>query len=500
MPSEDELIAERKRKREELFAQKVNPYPYTFDKTHNSIALQEKYKSLSNESSTKDKVKVAGRIVSLRRMGKATFAHLLDEQGKIQVYFKFDDLKNYDQLKLADMGDWLGVEGTIFKTKTGEVTVWANKFEILCKSLRPLPEKWHGLTDIEQRYRKRYVDLIMNPHIREVFKQRAKIINTIRSELDKRGFLEVDTPIIQTVYGGANAKPFNTHINTLKMDVYLRIATELHLKRLLVGGFEKVYEIGKLFRNEDADRTHNPEFTSIEMYQAHTDLEGMKELIMDLYVACAKVVHGSTKFEYQGHAIDVKKPWASYSMIEALKKFANVDADKLTEKDLNKLCVQHKVKLEKNPSKGMLIQALFEELVEDELIQPTFITHHPIESTPLAKQCREPHLHENFVERFEPFIAGMEVGNAYSELNDPIVQRKLLEGQAKALRAGSEEAHPMDEDFVQAIEYGMPPAGGLGVGIDRMVMLITNNPSIRDVLFFPFMGKNHLDEKKKGDS
>src|SRR3989344_9377550 len=456
MPSEEELIAERKRKREDLFAANVNPYPYTFDKSHTSSHLQEKYKNLANESQTKDNVKIAGRIISLRRMGKATFAHLLDEQGKIQAYFKFDDLKNYDHIKLIDMGDWLGVEGTIFKTKTGEVTVWAKKFEILCKALRPLPEKWHGLTDIEQRYRKRYVDLIMNPDIRDVFKNRAKKGSTFREELDKRGFLEADTPIIQTIYGGASAKPFNTHINTLKMDVYLRIATELHLKRLLVGGLEKVYEIGKLFRNEDADRTHNPEFTSIEIYQAHTDLDGMKELIMDLYIAAAKAIHGSTKFEFQGNIIDVKKPWSSYSMAESLKKFANIDAENISEKELSRLCAQHKAKLEKDASKGMMIQALFEEIVEKKLIQPTFITHHPIESTPLAKQCREPHLHENFVERFEPFICGMEVGNAYSELNDPIVQRNLLEDQAKQLRAGSEEAHPMDEDFVQAIEYGMP--------------------------------------------
>ena len=495
MPSEEELIAERKRKRDDLLKANVNPYPYAYDKSHTSAQLQDKYKGLANESSTQDKVKVAGRIVSLRRMGKATFAHLLDEQGKIQVYFKFDGVANYDQLKLIDMGDWLGVEGAIFKTKTGEVTVWTKKFEILCKSLRPLPEKWHGLTDIEQRYRKRHVDLIMNPHIREVFKQRAKIITTIRKELDSLGFLEVETPLIQKVYGGANAKPFKTHMNTLKMDMFLRVAPELYLKRLLVGGFEKVYELGKSFRNEDGDRTHNPEFSILEIYQAYTDLSQMKELVMNTYIAGAKAVHGSTKFEYQGNIIEVKKPWQNYSMTDALKKFAQIDADKLSEKDLNKLCTQHKVKVEKQFSKGMLIQALFEELVEDKLIQPTLITHHPIESTPLCKPCREPELKEHFVERFEAYIAGMEVANAYSELNDPILQRKLLEEQAKQLRAGSEEAHPMDEDFVQAIEYGMPPAGGLGFGLDRMIMLLTNNPSIRDVLFFPFMGREGKDKQ-----
>lgn len=455
---------------------------------HSSKLLSEKYASLNPEQQTNDTVKVAGRIVALRRMGKATFMHLLDEHGKLQCYFKFDDLpKTYDHLKLTDMGDWLGVEGHVFKTKTGEITVWAKNFEMLCKSLRPLPEKWHGLQDIEQRYRKRYVDLIVNHQVRETFKKRAKIINAIRNVLDNRSFLEVDTPIIHTIYGGASAKPFKTHLNSLKMDCYLRIATELHLKRLIVGGFERVYEFGRLFRNEDIDRTHNPEFSTVEAYQAYADYNDMKELIMDIYIAAAKAIHGSTKFEYQGHQIDVKKPWQAYTMVESLKKFAGIDADKLNTQDLNKLCTQHKLEVEENMTRGNLIQALFEDLVEPKLIQPTFITHHPIESTPLCKPCREPHLNEHFIERFEPYIAGMEIANAYSELNDPVLQRKLLEEQARQLRSGSEEAHPMDEDFVQAIEYGMPPTGGIGFGIDRMIMILTNNPSIRDVLFFPFM-------------
>lgn len=488
MPTEEELIAERQKKREELFKLGVNPYPYSYNPTHKSKELQKKYESLAPESQTQDSVRVAGRIVALRRMGKATFLQLLDGDGKIQCYFKFDDLPQiYDQIKLMDMGDWLGVEGTMFKTKTGEVTVWGKKFELLCKSLRPLPEKWHGLQDIEIRYRKRYLDLIANPQVRETFVQRTKIIDAVRQELNKRNFLEVDTPIIHSIYGGAAAKPFKTHLNSLKMDCYLRIATELHLKRLLVGGFERVYEIGRLFRNEDIDRTHNPEFTSVEAYQAYGDFNTMRELIEDIYVAAAKAIHGSTKFEYQGHQIDVKKPWASYTMVEAIKKFAGIDCEKVSADDLKKLCVQHKIEVQENMTKGNLIQALFEDLVEEKLIQPTFITHHPLESTPLCKQCREPHLNEHFIERFEPYIAGMEIANAYSELNDPVKQRKLLEDQAKQLRAGSEEAHPMDEDFVQAIEYGMPPAGGIGFGIDRMIMIITNNPSIRDVLFFPFM-------------
>jgi lysyl-tRNA synthetase class 2 len=360
---------------------------------------------------------------------------------------------------------------------------------MLCKSLRPLPEKWHGLKDVEQRYRKRHLDLIMNPEVKETFIRRTKIIDCIRKSLNEKGFLEVDTPVIQPIYGGASAKPFRTHLNSLKMDVFLRISNELYLKRLLVGGFEKIYEFARDFRNEDIDRSHNPEFTQVEAYQTYGDFNDMKELVMDLYVASAKAIHGSTKFEYQGQIIDVKKPWQEYTMVESLKKFAGIDADKLTMADMNKLCTEHTIEVMQNPTKGQLIQAMFEEFVEEKLVQPTFITHHPIESTPLCKPCREPHLKEHYIERFEPFIAGMEIANAYSELNDPVLQRKLLEDQANQLRAGEEEAHPMDEDFVQAIEIGMPPTGGIGIGIDRMIMILTNNPSIRDVLFFPFMGK-----------
>ncbi len=490
MPTEEELINERKRKRDELLKLGINPYPYSYTPTHNSKQISEKYKGLAAEEKTNDAVKVAGRIVGLRRMGKATFMHILDQHGKVQAYFKFDDIpKTYDQLKLTDLGDWIGIEGPIFKTSTGEITVKATNYEILCKALRPLPEKWHGLKDMEERYRRRYVDLIVNPEVRETFVKRTRIVDAIRETLNKRGFLEVETPILQPIYGGAAAKPFKTHLNTLKMDVFMRISNELYLKRLIVGGFERVYEFSKDFRNEDIDRTHNPEFTNLEFYQAYADFNDMRELVMDLYIAAAKAIHGSTKFEYQGNVIDVKKPWQTYTMVESLKKFAGIDAEKLTMQDMNKLCQQHAIKVAQNPSKGQLIQSLFEELVEEKLIQPTFITHHPIESTPLCKPCREHHLREHYIERFEPFIVGMEIANAYSELNDPVLQRQFLEEQAQQLRAGTEEAHPMDEDFVQAIEYGMPPTGGVGIGIDRMAMIITNSPSIRDVLFFPFMGK-----------
>ena len=479
MPTEEELIGERKRKLEEFRKKGINPYPYKYSPTHTAKQVLEKYGGLQIEH-TKDKAVVAGRIVGMRRMGKATFIHIRDNTDKLQLYFKEDVLgKDYELLKLYDVGDWIGIEGLVFKTKTGEVTLNVQKSTMLCKSIRPFPEKWHGLKDVETRYRKRYLDLIMNPEVREVFRKRTKIIDTVREVLNKRDFLEVETPVLQTVYGGAAAKPFKTHLNALNMDVYMRISDELFLKKLMVGGFDRVYEFSKDFRNEDIDRIHNPEFTLLEMYQAYADFRDMMELTEDLYVAAAKVIHGNTKFNYQGHEIDVKKPWKTYTMLDAIKEIGRVDTEGLDEKGLFER-VPRKQLLPPKPSRGQLIQALFEQLVEEKLIQPTFIIHHPKETTPLAKVCRD---HPDFVERFEPFIMGMEIGNAYSELNDPILQRKLLEEQT----AGKEWGEEADEDFIQAIEYGMPPTGGLGVGIDRMVMLLTNSPSIRDVLFFPFM-------------
>lgn len=483
MPTEEELIAERVRKLQEFRKLGVNPYPYKFSPTHTARQILEKYGGLQGEQ-IRDSATVAGRIVGLRRMGKATFCHIRDHTDKIQLYLKEDVLgKDYELLKLWDVGDWIGATGNVFKTKTGEVTLNVSKATMLCKSIRPFPEKWHGLKDVETRYRKRYLDLVMNPETRDVFYKRAKIIDTIRAELAKRGFVEVETRTLQPIYGGAAAKPFKTHLNALNTDVYMRIATELDLKRLIVGGLDRVYEIGKNFRNEDIDRSHNPEFTAIELYQAYADFKDMMELTEDLYVAAAKAIHGSTNFEYQGHKIDVKKPWKAYTMIQAINEIGNVDVEALDDNGLLAR-IPRKDLLPPKPTRGLLIQALFEQLVEEKLIQPTFITHHPKETTPLCKQCRE---HPHLVERFEPFIAGMEVANAYSELNDPILQRKLLEEQAKELHSGTAEAHPMDEDFVQAIEYGMPPTGGLGMGIDRMIMLLTNSASIRDVIFFPFM-------------
>lgn len=488
MPTEKELIEERLKKRQKLLDLGINPYPYRYEPKQTAQEIQQKYKALKDGEETKDKVKIAGRIVGLRKMGKIAFMHLLDESGKIQAYFSVEVLgeEQMENLKLLDAGDWLGVEGTVFKTQRGEVSIKVKSYELLCKSIRPLPEKWHGLKDIEQRYRRRSVDLIVNPEVRQTFVNRTKIVDAIRTTLNKKGFLEVETPVLQPIYGGAAAKPFITKLNALDMTVYLRISNELYLKRLIVGGFEKIYEFAKDFRNEDIDRTHNPEFTQIEIYQAYADYEDMQELLMDLYIAAAKAVHGSTKFEYQGSMIDVKKPWQKYTMREALKKFGKLDVDKLSDEQLMKECAKLKIELEKGATRGMMIQELFEELCEKHFIQPTIITEHPVESTPLCKRTRDDESGK-WVERFEPYIAGMEIANAYSELNDPVRQRELLEEQAKKLREGSEESHPMDEDFLEAIEIGMPPTGGIGIGIDRMAMIITNNPSIRDVIFFPFM-------------
>ncbi len=485
MPTEKELIDERIRKMQEFRKLGINPYPYRYAPTHTARQILEKYGALSIEEDSGEKASVAGRIIALRRMGKATFMHIRDATGRLQLYFKEDELGGdiggqYSLLKLYDIGDWIGAEGSIFKTKTGEVTVRVLKFEMLCKSIRPFPEKWHGLKDVEIRYRKRYLDLIMNPEVRETFRKRTKIISTIRDLLNSRGFMEVETPVLQPIYGGAAAKPFKTHINALNKDVFMRIAPELYLKKLIVGGMDRVYEIGKNYRNEDIDRFHNPEFTLLELYQAYADFNDMMELCEDIYVAAAMAIHGTTKFEYQGHQIDVKKPWKVMTMIQAIKELGGVDVEALDDKGLLAR-VPRKELLPPKPSRGLLIQALFEQLCEEKLIQPTFITHHPIETTPLCKPCKN---HVSLVERFEPFIAGMEVANAYSELNDPILQRKLLEEQVKEGKGWGQE---IDEDFIQAIEYGMPPTGGMGVGIDRMVMIITNSPSIRDVIFFPFM-------------
>lgn len=480
MNPEQQMMQERLAKIEKLKENGIMPYPYSFDKKHDAKMLHEKFANLKSGEHTGNKVIVAGRLLGFRTMGGAAFAHILDNTGRIQLYFKKDNLKQkFKLLKLFDIGDFIGVQGVIFRTKRGELSVEVKKFEMLSKSLRTLPEKWHGLQDTEIRFRKRYLDLVSNSEVKEIFVKRARIIALVREFLDKKGFIEVDIPALQPVYGGAKARPFKTHINAWKMDLYLSISPELYLKRLLVGGFEKVYTICKNFRNEGVDRTHNPEFTMLECYWAYKDYRDMMELAEDIFVYVTEKMFGSTQIKYQGKVLDFRKPWQRISMIDAIKKYAKINVREMDDKALKKLMADYKVKYEGNFNRGLAIEAIFEALVEDKLIQPTFITDHPRETSPLCKPKRE---NPELIERFEPYCMGWELGNAYSELNDPELQRKLLEEQKKDI-----DAHKMDEDFLTAMEHGMPPAGGLGFGMDRMVMLLTNAKSIRDVIAFPTM-------------
>ncbi|MEK6903869.1 MAG: lysine--tRNA ligase [Nanoarchaeota archaeon] len=485
MKPEDILIDERKKKLEVLRKQGVTPYPYSFEHKDTAAALLKHFEHLKNHEETNHEVSIAGRIMTLRVMGKAGFAHIQDQTGRIQIYVREDAVgdKIYKLFSTSDLGDIVGVKGIIFRTKTGEISIKIKTFELLAKCLRPLPEKWHGLKDIEQRYRYRHLDLISNPDVKQTFITRSKIITTLRNVLDSRGFLEVDTPCVQPTYGGANARPFETFLHDLKMKVYLRVSDELYLKRLVIGGFEKVYEIGRDFRNESVDRTHNPEFTMMECYWAYADYHDMMELTEELFVMIAKQVLGTTRIDYQGTTINLETPWKRMTMKEALLQHGKIDFDKLKDPELKKLLLKHKLEVEPF-SRGNALSALFDELVEEHLIQPTFITDYPRESTPLCKPKRNGH--DELIERFELFIAGMEFANAYSELNDPVLQKKFFELQKKDVTK-TEEQHPVDMEFIKAMEYGMPPMGGLGIGLDRMIMLFTNSASIRDVILFPFM-------------
>lgn len=488
MEDENRFIKLKKEKLKELIKNGINPYPYRFDNQNTSLQIFDLGKKLNSGEKSEKKVKIAGRIMNIREMGKASFVHIQDNHSKIQLYIREEDVSKeiYNDIFMKlDIGDIIGVEGTVFKTKLGETTVYVKKLELLCKSLRPLPEKWHGLKDIQIRYRKRYLDLIMNPEVKQIFITRSKVVQSIRNYLNNKSYLEVDTPCLQSMYGGANARPFKTHLNSLKMDVYLRISNELYLKRLIVGGFDRVYEFAKDFRNEDIDRTHNPEFTQVEFYQAYADYNDMMDITEDLIVSVAKEVSKDLKFKWEENTIDLKKPWKRMTMKEAISKFGKIDIDKLNDTELQDIVEENNIEYDGELTRGLAIQLIFEKFCEDKLIQPTFIIDHPIETTPLCKPLRTKD--KSFVERFELFIAGMEFANAYTELNDPILQRELLEKQAKQLRAGAEEAHPMDEDFIECIEYGMPPTGGVGIGVDRLIMLLTNSQSIRDVIFFPFM-------------
>jgi lysyl-tRNA synthetase class 2 len=490
------LIQERLRKAEELRKLKINPYPYAYRRTATAAAVLGKHKGLKAGEQTKDVVAVAGRVVLLRNMGKATFGHLQDCSGRLQFYAKEEDLgKNYEIIKRLDMGDFLGAKGEVFATKTGEITVQCREVVLLAKSLRPLPEKHHGLQDVETRYRKRYLDLVANPEVKEAFVQRASIIKAMRDYLDSHEMLEVETPTLQPVYGGANARPFTTHHNTLAMDLYLRISDELYLKRLLVAGFDGVYEICKDFRNEGVDTQHNPEFTMLEWYLAYADYNDGMRMTEELIAAAATAARGTTKLSYQGRPLDLTPPWKRATLAELIKEHAKIDVLRMDEKELRQFCKKHRIEHEEYYTWGLLAQAVFERFCEPLLFQPVFVIDHPFETTPLCKAHRGGD--SRLVERFELYIAGMEIANAYSELNDPVVQRQRFREQVERRKHGDEEAQPMDEEFVEALEYGMPPTSGVGVGVDRVVMILTDKPSIRDVIFFPAMRPQEKNKERK---
>ena len=489
-PSSTSELAVRREKLAALCEAGNNPFEITkYDATHESVsakALFEERESTLAEGEVIN-VSLAGRLVSRRIMGKASFAHILDGEGKIQLYVSRDGLgeEPYAAFKKWDVGDIVGVKGHLFRTKTGEVSVHVTEMTLLAKSLLPLPEKFHGLTNLEQRYRQRYVDLIVNPEVKDTFVKRSQILRLIRNYLDSKGFLEVDTPILVPLEIGASARPFKTHHNTLDMDMYLRIETELYLKRLIVGGMNKVYEVGRIFRNEGMDQKHNPEFTSIELYQAFTDYYGMMDLVEELYKMLAIEVCGDTKITYQGIEIDMGH-WERLTMVEAVKKYANVDYnDWQSDEDARACAKAHHVEVPADATKGTVLVEFFDAYVEDKLIQPTFIYDYPVENSPLAK--RKP-TNPAFTERFEYFINCTEYGNAFSELNDPIDQKDRFERQVAAKRIQEPECNAeVDYDYVTALEYGLPPTGGLGFGVDRLVMLLTDSASIRDVLLFPTM-------------
>lgn len=477
----NDLLKVRREKLDNLREAGKDPFVITkYDVSHHSMEIKENYDSLEGQE-----VSIAGRMMFKRVMGKASFCSLQDLQGKIQAYVARDEIgeDSYKDFKKYDVGDILGIRGTVFTTKTGEISVHATEVTLLSKSLQILPEKYHGLTDTDTRYRQRYVDLIMNEEVKDTFIKRSKILSSIRRYLDGQGFMEVETPMLVSNAGGAAARPFETHFNALDEDLKLRISLELYLKRLIVGGMERVYEIGRVFRNEGLDTRHNPEFTLMELYQAYTDYHGMMDLTENLYRYVAKEVTGSEVLTYGEHEMDLSKPFERITMVDAVKKYANVDFNEVADTEAAKaLAKEHHIEFEDRHTKGDILNLFFEEYVEEHLIQPTFIMDHPIEISPLTKKKPED---PNYVERFEFFMNGWEMANAYSELNDPIDQRERFEAQEKAFEAGDDEANHTDEDFLNALSIGMPPTGGIGFGIDRMVMMMTNSPAIRDVLLFP---------------
>ena len=490
----NELIKVRRQKLADLQAAGKNPFEIMkYDVTHHSKEIKDNFEELEGKE-----VAVAGRLMFKRVMGKASFCNVQDLQGGIQAYVARDEIgvESYQDFKKMDIGDIVGIKGKVFATKTGEKSIHAEEVILLSKSLKPLPEKFHGLTDTDTRYRQRYVDLIMNEESKEVFIKRSKIISKIRSYLDGQGFMEVETPMLVSNAGGASARPFETHYNALSEDVKLRISLELYLKRLIVGGLEKVYEIGRVFRNEGVDTRHNPEFTLMELYQAYTDYHGMMDLTENLYRYLAEEVCGGTKIQYKDFEIDLGKPFERITMVDAVKKYSGVDFKEIkTLEEARAAAEEHHVEYEERHKRGDILNLFFEEFVEDKLIQPTFVMDHPVEISPLTKRKPED---PDYVERFEFFMNGWEMANAYSELNDPIDQRERFKAQEELLAQGDEEANTTDEDFLNALEIGMPPTGGIGFGIDRMVMLLTNSTAIRDVLLFPTM-KTLNDVNKKND-
>ncbi len=486
--TEQELV--RRNKCDDLRARGIDPFGKRYDRTHKSGQIFAEFGDKTKEELEEigQRVKIAGRIMTKREMGKAGFMHIQDIDGKIQIYVRKDALgeEMFEVFKKADIGDIVGIEGTVMKTNHGELSIKAEVYTHLTKALRPLPEKFHGLQDVEERYRRRYVDLIMNEESKRIALTRPRIIRAIQRYLDGRGLVEVETPVLQPILGGANARPFVTHHNTLDMDFYLRIATELPLKRLIVGGLEGVYEIGRLFRNEGMDKNHNPEFTTVEAYVAYSDMEGMMELVEGLMENVAMDVLGTTDIEWRGHKISLKAPFKRLHMVDGIKEACGVDFwQEMTFEEALALAKEHGIEVEKHHnSVGHIINLFFEKYVEDTIIQPTHVYGHPVEISPLSKRCPDD---PRFTERFELMIAGSEFCNAFSELNDPIDQRERFEAQIREKEAGNDEACEMDTDFVEALEYGLPPTGGIGIGIDRFVMLLTGQDTIREVMLFPHM-------------
>lgn len=485
--TEQELV--RIEKMHELSSKGINPFGDRFDVTSNSKEIKEKYDSFSNEELEKEnkEVVIAGRIMTKRGKGKAGFMHIQDKFGQIQIYVKLDNVgpEQYEIFDKADLGDIVGIHGIVFRTHMGELSIKAMKYTHLVKALRPLPDKFHGLSDVEERFRRRYVDLIVNEDARRVAFARPKIIRSIQNYLDNLGYVEVETPVLNSILGGAAARPFITHHNTLDMQFYLRIATELPLKRLLVGGMDAVYEIGRLFRNEGMDRNHNPEFTTIELYKAYSDLEGMMDITENLVSNACMAVNGTTEITWKGHNISLAPKYKRIHLVDAIKEVTGIDFYNISEQEAFELAKEHDIVIEDHFKYGHIVNAFFEKYVEETIIEPTFIFGHPIEISPLARKSKD----ERFTERFELFICGSEYANAFTELNDPIDQYERFEYQLKEKELGNDEANEMDIDYVEALEYGMPPAGGMGMGIDRLVMMLTNSENIREVILFPHMKK-----------